>query len=274
MMGYSHKQKFEEIEKQEEAFRTFYENAKSIFNKLQAEDSSSQIYKDRCMLCICPGSRDSGKHSDIVEVFWGSHPVKKIGATNNFQLLPETGVTLFFNLLPDGHVLISMYPAKNEIMRPIEDHILLHRFCKAEWLNKKKNQKALWRDFMAYTECTSLIGTPSLYQRLRMSWVKYSRPIYVNGVQQPIKMVSHFGKIISFALTVGLSGFLLVAVQQCNKEKSLDYSPLIEETKNKIESVRIEQAKIIDEVQAINDGIDSLIVKVPQSHKPKANPQN
>ena len=74
-------------------------------------------------------------------------------------------------------------------------------------------------DFMAYTECTSLIGTPSIWQRLRMFWVKYFRPVCIDGVQQPIRGLQLLRKVVTFALTVGLSGFLLVAVQQCHKEK-------------------------------------------------------
>ena len=104
-------------------------------------------------------------------------------------------------------------PAQTEAIRPLEDCILLHRFIKATWLLKEKNQKSLWRDFMAYTECTSLIGTPS-----------------IDGVQQSIRAHMHFQKIVTFVLTVGLSGFLLLAVQQCHKGKEKDYSPLIEQT--------------------------------------------
>ena len=159
----------------------------------------------------------------MVEVFWGSHPVKRIEKKNGLKLLTEDGVTMLFHLLPNGHVTITLYPAKTEVMRPLEDCIMLHRFIKATWLLKEKNQKSLWRDFMAYTECTSLIGTPSFWQKLRISWLKYSRPLCVEGIQQPIKGLQHLQKIVTFALTVGLSGFLLVAVQQWHKEEDKDY---------------------------------------------------
>lgn len=262
-----HEQKFDEIKKHEDAFREFYNNAKESFSKLQESDPSSQFFKDRCLLQVCPGSRAGGDNLDVVEVFWGLHPVKRIDKKNSFQLLTEYGVTIFFYLLPDGHVTITLYPAKTEVIRPLEDSILLHRFIKATWLLKEKNLKSLWRDFMAYTECTSLIGIPSIWQRLRIFWLKYSCPLCVDGVQRPIRGLQHIRKIVTFALTVGLSGFLLVAVQQCHKESMKDYSPLIKQTNQCIEDVQKVQGELLKEIQSLNVNIDSLIKYVPLSQK-------
>lgn len=263
-----HEQKFDEIKKYEYAFKVFYNNAKDIFSKLQRSDPSSQFFKDRCFLQICPGSRAGGNNPDVVEVFWGTQPIKRIDKRNNFKLLTEDGVTMFIYLLPDGNVSITLYPAKTEVMQPLEDCILLHRFIKATWLQKEKNQKSLWRDFMAYTECTSLTGTPSIGQRLRMFWLKYSRPLCVNGVQQPIRGLQHLQKMIVFACTVGLSGFLLVAVQQCHKEEVKDYSPLIKQTNQCVEGVQYVQDELFKEMQLLNGNIDSLMKLVPLPQKP------
>ena len=84
---------------------------------------------------------------------------------------------------------------------------------------------------MAYTECTSLIGTPS-----------------IDGVQQSIRARMHLQKIVTFVLTVGLSGFLLLAVQQCHKGKEKDYSPLIEQTNKGIEEVQKGLGEILKEM--------------------------
>lgn len=262
-----HGEKLDEIKKHKDAFREFYNKAKEIFNGLQEADPSSQVFKDSCMLQVCPGSRAGGDNPDVVDVFWGAQPVQRIDKRNVFELLTEDGVTMLFNLLPDGHVSITLYPAKTKVMRPIEDCVLLHRFCKATWLLKERNQKALWRDFMAYTECTSLIGTPSILQRLRMFWVKYSRPICIDGVQQPIRGLQHLRSIVTFALTVGLSGFLLVAVQQCNKEESKDYSPLIEQTNTIMDGIQKTQSEILKETEYVNANIDSLLKLAPRPQK-------
>ena len=74
-----------------------------------------------------------------------------------------------------------------------------------------------------------------------------------------------FQKIVTFVLTVGLSGFLLLAVQQCHKEVK-DYSPLINQTNQCIEDVQKVQDELLKEVQSVNAKIDSLmkIVSIPQ----------
>lgn len=262
-----HEQKLDKIKKHEDAFREFYNSAKDIFSKLQKSDPLSQPFEDRCILQVCPGSRAGGNNPDVIEVFWGGQAVKRIDKKNGSKLLTESGVTLFFYLLPDGHVTITLYPAQTEAIRPLEDCILLHRFIKATWLLKEKNQKSLWRDFMAYTECTSLIGTPSIWQRLRIFWLKYSCPLCIDGVQQSIRAHMHFQKIVTFVLTVGLSGFLLLAVQQCHKEKEKDYSPLIEQTNKGIEDVQKGQDEILKEIHSISANIDSLMKFVPISQK-------
>ena len=262
-----HEQKFEEIKKYENDFREFYNKANEIFGKLQESDSSSQFFKDTCSFHVCPGSRIGGDNPDVVEIFWGAHPVKRIDKKNNFKLVSEDGVTLIFSLLTDGYVTITLYPAKNEFMRPIEDCIILYSHIKANWLLKVNNQKSLWRNFMAYTECTSLNGTPSIWQRLRIFWLRYSRPLYVGGVQQPIRCLQHILKIVTFALTVGLSGFLLVSIQQCQKETVVDYSPLIKQTNQYVEEVQKVQSELLKETQLINANIDSLIKSVPHLQK-------
>ena len=229
------------------------------------------MFKDKCALNVCPGSRAGGDNPDVIEVFWGYQPVKRIDKNNGFEILTEDGVTMLFNLLPDGHVFITLYPAKTKVMQPIEDSILLHRFHKATWLQKERNEKALWRDFMAYTECTSLIGTPSIWQRLRMFWVKYSRPVCIDGILQPIKGLQHLQKVLYFVLTVGLSGFLLVVVQQCHKEEAKDYSPLIEQTNTTIDDIQKTQSEILKETQSVNVNIDSLMKLVPQTQEKVTN---
>lgn len=97
-----HEQKLDKIKKHEDAFREFYNSAKDIFSKLQKSDPLSQPFEDRCILQVCPGSRAGGNNPDVIEVFWGGQAVKRIDKKNGSKLLTESGVTLFFYLLPDG----------------------------------------------------------------------------------------------------------------------------------------------------------------------------
>ena len=97
-----------------------------------------------------------------------------------------------------------------------------------------------------------------------MFWVKYFLPVCIDGVQQPIRGLQLLRKVVTFALTVGLSGFLLVAVQQCNKEKAKEYSPLIEQANTTMKDVQKTQGEILKEAQSVNAHIDSLKKLAPQ----------
>ena len=263
----NHEQKFDKINNNENAFKEFYENAPAIFDKLQKSDSSSQFFKDRCYLQVFPGGRAGDCNSDVVEVSWGLQPVKKTEKKNGFDLHMEEGVAMFFDFLPNGRVLIRLYLAKIDNMRPFVDYIILHKSINATWLQKERNQKTLWRDFMACTECTSLVGTPSIRQKLIMLWLKYTHPICVNGIQMPIRVWQGLKRIVIYGLTVALSGCLLYIIQQYQKEEVKDYSPLIEQTNQCIEGVQEVQGELLKEIQSVNAKIDSLMKPAPLRQK-------
>ena len=262
-----HEAKLEEIKKLEDVYRNFYNNAKNIFKELQEADYSSSFFQDKCMLTVCPGSRKGGDNPYVIDVFWGTQFIKRIDKHNGFEDLTEDGVTMLFNLLPDGYVNITLYPAKTKVMRPIEDFIVLHQPRKATWLLNKRNQKSLWSDFMAYSQCTSLIGTPSIYQRLRIFWIRHSRPMCINGIMQPIKITHYILEIFKYIFTVSLSGSLLFILQQCCKEEAKDYSTLIEKVDTTMNDIKNIQSEILKESKSINVNIDSLMKKNNQPQK-------
>lgn len=70
-----------------------------------------------------------------------------------------------------------------------------------------------------------------------------------------------------FCLDCRFEWFLLLAVQQCHKEKEKDYSPLIEQTNKGIEDVQKGQDEILKEIHSISANIDSLMKFVPISQK-------
>lgn len=137
------------VRKQEDAFRYFYENAELIFLILKADENLSR-YQCGHKFQVCPDGCSGEDNTNAFSVCWNTYPTN-----SNACRTIEKGVTMQFDYLPDGHVFITLYPATAENNHPIEDCILLHRFCKATWLLRKRNQIALWRDFLAYRACTS-----------------------------------------------------------------------------------------------------------------------
>lgn len=197
-----------EVHIQEDAFRLFYENAELIFLGILQADENISGYLGRHKLQVCPSGCSGDENTNAFSVCWNTAPTN-INACRTI----EKGVTMQFDYLPDGHVFITLYPARANDNHLIEDSILLHRFCKATWLLQKRNQKALLRDFLAYTACTSPNSTSTLFQRIRISWVRYSRPIYINGVRQQIKVIQHIKIIIKIIFFIGLCGLIIGDVQ-------------------------------------------------------------
>ena len=73
-MKSKHEQRFDEIKKQEEASRTFYNQETEIFDILQASDTSSQIFGT----VVCSRFSASGDNPIVVDMFLGAQPIKRI----------------------------------------------------------------------------------------------------------------------------------------------------------------------------------------------------
>ncbi len=108
---------------------------------------------------------------------------------------------------------------------------------------------------MAYTEVTSLDGSPSIWQRIRVAKNRFVKPMIVgNEVKQRV-VVNWIGKTIWWITTVGLSGCLITTFYDWKNNGN-------DEIQNRIE--RIDRTLILQttndsiEVKEISKRIDSL----------------
>jgi len=193
-------------------FDDFYDKSKEIFETLRDNDNRVEIFENEYMLNICPGSRDGGQEKRIVEVFWGARPYEFETKGKDWKSLTETGATLFIYRNDTGHLTISLSPAKTENIKPIEDSIAIYKWLDPKKLKEDKFIKSLWNDFIAYMEFTSLDGTPTIKQKIRISYLRYFKNLVIDKKWQPTK-ISIFSKdVLKFLLTVGLSGFIFFFV--------------------------------------------------------------
>ncbi|RQZ27151.1 hypothetical protein DIE16_32045 [Burkholderia sp. Bp9090] len=65
---------------------------------------------------------------------------------------------------------------------------------------------------IAYMQCTSLDGEPTLFDKLMVGWLRFVRPCGINERMQIPKIKSVSLGILKFGLSVGFSGFLLSLV--------------------------------------------------------------
>ena len=75
-----------------------------------------------------------------------------------------------------------------------------------------------WHKFMSYMQCTSLEGKPTIEDRLRVWWLLFTKPQTVDGKTTTPKIRIVTVRLLQFAATVGLSGFL-VAIWQWLQSK-------------------------------------------------------
>lgn len=86
----------------------------------------------------------------------------------------ENGASLVYSQGPSGDILAILYPARSDLARVTENVIIL-RFGERSAARLLDGLRRDLSDLIAYELVTSLDGSPSLAQRLRVQWLRWSR---------------------------------------------------------------------------------------------------
>lgn len=208
------------------AFKCFLESSQSSFEELSKLDKDVESLNLYYKLYICPGGSQGGANDRLLEIFYGHRPFdtqsKNPFDRNSITVLVEQGARLHYNLLDNGQVVIILYPASTESLTLIEDAIIISSGLNPHRLGKM--YKLHFALFVAYMRCTSLDGTPTIADKILVFWLRSAKPLIVNKKKQQTKLLSNTIGIFKFAMTVGLSGFLLAAVMATITPPTTDYS--------------------------------------------------
>lgn len=195
-------------------YKSFRDDCERLFTKVAKSDKSHSRLDSLFSLNICPKGRFGGVNEKEIEVFYGNRPIgsqTKIG--QNFQshtkLETAHGSTLSYSLTDSGHIICALYPAASENQRPIEDFILIEYIKEPNKLKRK--YKKHWNMFVSYMESTCIDGEPNLYHRLQTYYLRNFKPYSVDSRIQQRKSVGLFKEVGKYILTIGLSGFLILA---------------------------------------------------------------
>lgn len=202
------------IERYQE-FRKILSTAKYDINNIKNK-FDTWYFDDKYTFNICPGGRYGGNSNIILEYFYGNRPyegIRDMGAKGFVRkLLVEHGVTVLYQRDDRGYISCLLYPAGSENLSQIEDFIFLDIQISPEKLTKKMLKKH-FKYFMSYMHTTSLDGNPSWIDKLRVFWIKFNNPIAIDKkIHRPLRN-KIFLDILKYALTVGLSGFILLLLQ-------------------------------------------------------------
>jgi hypothetical protein len=259
-------------------FDEFYDKSEKIFKDLRDNDKRADKFESEYMLSVCPGSRNGGTDKRVIEVFWGLRQYDFETQGRNWKALTETGSSLLFYRNDTGDITISIYPAYTEQRKPFETSITLHIWLDPNRLKREKFVLTLWNDFMAYMECTSLDGNPTIWQRLRISYLRTFKHLVIDNKWMPTKFSNRRNKILDFLLTVGLSGFVFFLITFFSQPSETKIETQLKMVNKNLENVSTQLDRVYNNgasLEHIFETIDSLnldtkhILERIEKQKPK-----
>ncbi len=167
----------------------------------------------------------------IIEVFFGSRPIDQVktfesqdGALPQMKskLLPEQGACLRYERTDIGTVICTLFPATTQASRQREDSIILEWIPNPRSLHSRWKAASHWRSFISYMQCTSVDGEPTALDKLRVGYLRFMHQVVVNGRAETTRFRAMLGSAFSYALTIGLSGFLLMIINAFVDSKDMD----------------------------------------------------
>ncbi len=251
-------------------FDEFYEAAVATFTRFGENDPRAEKFQREYMLHICPGSRAGGTDKRTIEVFWGGRNFEIETQGRNWKALTETGATLLFVRDDNGFVIVSLYPAYTENRKPFETAITLDIWLDPKRLKDEKFLKSLWNYFMAYMEYTSLDGNPTLWQRLKISYLRYFKHLIIDNKWTPTKFSASISRIRDLVVAACFSGAVLIYfVNVTTKPKTTETDTRLKEVNKNLETVSKQLDKIPDinsnaDIKTISISVDSIELKMKQ----------
>lgn len=197
------------------------------FHEIAEEDPSHEFFQTIYSFCVVPGGAMGGMDRRVLEVFYGARPVDSVIDLKHQdfagkplaipqpqrRFITEGGAALRYTRTARGSVIVTLYPARSEDHRPREDFIVLQHLRDATSLTGKPRLRKHFRILIAYCECTSLDGAPQAIDWVLTFWIRFTKPIVVNGKVTRRRIVAVLLTILQWSLTVGFSGALLAVVQ-------------------------------------------------------------
>lgn len=167
---------------------------------------------------VLKGGRMGGRDRRQFEVFYGNRPVDQIVESREFpesrmRFVVESGAGLDYRRTLRGNVICFLSPASSEGFSFPENAIILATFDSARSLSSPLVIVSHWRALMSYFECTAIDGAPRWSDKLRVTWLRFSRSLIIDGVSRPPLYQRMLLRIVEWSLTVGLSGAILFGLQ-------------------------------------------------------------
>ncbi len=195
----------------------------NVFKTLMLSDEKAKLINDFYTLNVCSGGFNGESQYNIIDIFWGNRIYGIVFRENhgsNQKFSMESGAFMRMILTPQGYINIIITGAKLDDENSEEQlWYIIDRKVNPNKLNDKKYIQKIWKKFLAFSESTHLDGDPSITQR-NTAWRirNCCKSINPNASINNSKMTNYIQSIIKWAITVGLSGALLLLINFCNED--------------------------------------------------------
>lgn len=211
-----------------EYFKWFASHSKDWFSEVAASDPRHSHVAELYGFQVAPKGRNGGIDDRTVEVFYGQRPfegvkelvVQEDGLPSLRQRhLVERGASLRYRRGDNGAVIVTLAPAITEDFAQQESAIVLEFMTDPSplrappWLVVPPRIEKHWRCLMSYLQCTSIDGDPTIGDRMRLGWLRWTKPLIVEEKLTTPRWRTFAMQIIAWVLTVGLSGTVLFGLQ-------------------------------------------------------------
>ncbi|MBU2830077.1 hypothetical protein [Acidithiobacillus ferriphilus] len=254
-------------------FEKFANDAEARFTALRDADERAKNFSNFYSFYAVKGGAMGGIDKRVFEVFFGNRPIDHVQTfepqgggfpQKQDKRLTERGGTLRYERTDVGTVVCTLFPANTKDFCQREDSIVLDWIVKPKALHSSRKLQSHWRAFISYMECTSVDGEPSALDKIRVGYLRFTRLLVIDGRVAKRKVVETVEKIVGYALTIGLSGFLLMLINVVGSSGDK------EKVKAEIEAVSHQLSEANGVIHAQNERIVALERRIDAIQTAKA----
>jgi hypothetical protein len=205
--------------------RLFVDLAVPWFWEIAKQDPRHEFLASTYGFYVVPGGLEGAGSRQLLEVSYGQRPVEQIAGTQSRsdqntglpvprrRFATEAGACLRYQKTDHGTVLCLLEPARSQGFERPESLIVLAHIKEPRSLTGKPILERHWRSLISYFEFSSIDGAPGLSDRIRVSWLLFTKPLVIDGKAQQPRIIQVGGQILKWVVTIGLAGALLKAVR-------------------------------------------------------------
>jgi hypothetical protein len=252
-----------------EVFKHCKDEIETLFNKWVLQSSTGKFFKDNFGLVFNENITEGGSAYAFFSAKWEN---RTFDIDSCGKSMSETGAKMEIRQSILGYVSITLYPANTKFSRQIEDFVIVRHRLDPSFLCKKWVIYFLWRIFLAYSSTTSIDTTPSLFSRILVGLLRYTRPKCVNGIITESSFWHHVQWMFALAFTMVTSSLFVYYLQTKDIENATSIQTSFY---HKMDSIVTEtNTSINQEKEVINEKLDSIVLYLKKFSIEKQNMNN